>query len=72
MRAAGMLVRLAPPTGSSSFREPIEHPLLFVTAGSGVTPVMGMLRALARRPGGLPDAAHVHLAPSPEDTIFGG
>ena len=72
MRAAGMLVRLAPPTGEFVLPRAIEHPLLFVTAGSGVTPVMGMLRALARRPGGLPDAAHVHLAPSPDDSIFGG
>jgi ferredoxin-NADP reductase len=68
----GMLVRLAPPTGEFVLPDAVEHPLLFVTAGSGVTPVMGMLRALARRPGGLPDAAHVHVAPSPEDTIFGG
>ena len=68
----GMLVRLAPPTGEFVLPDAVEHPLLFVTAGSGVTPVMGMLRALAHRPGGLPDAAHVHVAPSPEDTIFGG
>jgi ferredoxin-NADP reductase len=67
----GMLVRLAPPTGEFVLPNPVEQPLLFVTAGSGVTPIMGMLRALAQRPGGLPDIAHVHLAPSPEDTIFG-
>jgi len=67
----GMLVRLAPPTGEFVLPEPVEHPLLFVTAGSGVTPVMGMLRALARSPGGVPDAAHVHVAPSREDTVFG-
>jgi ferredoxin-NADP reductase len=67
----GMLVRLAPPTGEFVLPEVVEHPLLFVTAGSGVTPVMGMLRASARRPIGLPDAAHVHIAASPEDTIFG-
>jgi ferredoxin-NADP reductase len=66
-----MLVRLAPPTGEFVLPEAIEHALLFVTAGSGVTPIMGMLRALAHR-GGLPDAAHVHVAPSPGDTIFGG
>jgi ferredoxin-NADP reductase len=68
----GMLVRLAPPTGEFVLPEAVEYPLMFVTAGSGVTPVMGMLRALARRPGGLPDAAHIHVAPSPQDTIFGG
>jgi ferredoxin-NADP reductase len=68
----GMLLRLAPPAGEFVVPENVEHPLLFVTAGSGVTPIMGMLRALSRRPGGLPDTAHVHIAPSPEDTIFGG
>jgi stearoyl-CoA 9-desaturase NADPH oxidoreductase len=67
----GMLVRLAPPTGEFVLPDAVDQPLLFVTAGSGVTPVMGMLRALAHRPGGVPDAAHLHIAPSPEDTIFG-
>src|SRR3954449_7064961 len=68
----GLLVRLAPPAGEFVLPRAVEDSLLFVTAGSGVTPVMGMLRALAQRPHGLPDAAHVHVAPSPEDTIFGG
>jgi ferredoxin-NADP reductase len=68
----GMVVRLAPPTGEFVLPDGIQQPLLFVTAGSGVTPVMAMLRVLAQRPGGLPDAVHVHLAPSRDDTIFGG
>jgi ferredoxin-NADP reductase len=67
----GMIVRLAPPTGEFVLPPVVEHPLLFVTAGSGVTPVIGMLRALAQLPGGLPDAAHVHVAPAPQDMIFG-
>jgi ferredoxin-NADP reductase len=67
----GMLVRLAPPTGEFVLPQVVKDPLLFVTAGSGVTPIMGMLRALARHPRGLPDAAHVHIAPSQQDTIFG-
>ena len=49
--------------------EAVEHALLFVTAGSGVTPIMGMLRALAQRSGGLPDIAHVHIAPSADDGL---
>jgi ferredoxin-NADP reductase len=68
----GMLLRLAPPAGEFVLPEPVDHPLLLVTAGSGVTPIMAMLRALAQRPGGVPDAVHVHIAPAPEDTIFGG
>src|SRR3954467_15109667 len=67
----GMVVRLGRPTGEFILPDAVEHPLLFVTAGSGVTPVMGMLRALAQRPDGLPDAAHVHIAPSREQAIFG-
>lgn len=42
--------------------------VLFLTAGSGITPVMGMLRA------GLPDRADVvlvHSAPTRDDVIFG-
>jgi len=66
----GMVVRLGHPTGEFILPDPLEQPLLFVTAGSGVTPIMGMLRALAARPSGLPDAVHLHIAPSPEDSIF--
>ena len=67
----GMVVRLAPPTGQFVLPEPVEHALLFVTAGSGVTPIMGMLRSLALGPGGVTDVAHVHIAPSADETIFG-
>ncbi|WP_245602640.1 flavin reductase family protein [Solirubrobacter soli] len=67
----GMIVRLAPPTGQFVLPQTDEPALLFVTAGSGVTPIMGMLRALSQRTKGLPDVAHVHIAPSAEDTIFG-
>jgi ferredoxin-NADP reductase len=63
----GLIVRLAPPTGEFVLPETLAAPLLFVSAGSGVTPVMGMLRAL-RDPS---DIAHVHIAPSRAQTIFG-
>ena len=62
--------RLRP--GEFVLPEAVEHPLLFVTAGSGVTPIMGMLRALAQRPGG--PSRHRARARRPvarEDTIFG-
>ena len=42
---------------------------LFITAGSGITPVMSMLRTLARR-GAMPDVVHVHYAPHAHDVIF--
>ncbi len=43
-------------------------PTLFLTAGSGITPVMGMLRSLE---GPARDIVHLHYAPSPNDVIFG-
>jgi len=67
----GMLVRLAPPAGDFVLPTAAGAPLLFVTAGSGVTPVMGMLRALGRAPAGFGDVAHLHIAPSRGDAIFG-
>jgi ferredoxin-NADP reductase len=66
----GTIVRLAPPAGEFVLPEALDEPLLFVTAGSGITPVMGMLRALAAD-GPLPDVAHVHLSPSRDTAIFG-
>jgi ferredoxin-NADP reductase len=41
--------------------------VLFVTAGSGITPVMGILR---NRPD-LADVVLVHSAPTPDDVVFG-
>ncbi|GGC55065.1 ferredoxin reductase [Hoyosella rhizosphaerae] len=47
-----------------------EHPAkaLFVTAGSGITPVMGMLRNAIDQ---LEDVIVVHSAPTADDAIFG-
>ena len=43
--------------------------MLFVTAGSGITPVMAMLRSLKAR-GQRPDIVHIHSAPSADAVIF--
>lgn len=43
---------------------------LFVTAGSGITPVMSMLRTYRLR-GNMPDVVHIHYAPHAYDVIFG-
>jgi stearoyl-CoA 9-desaturase NADPH oxidoreductase len=48
-------------------RQPAK--ILFVTAGSGITPVMGMLRNMAV---GESDVVVVHSAPTADDVIFGG
>ncbi|MDT5017310.1 MAG: stearoyl-CoA 9-desaturase oxidoreductase [Mycobacterium sp.] len=41
--------------------------VLFLTAGSGITPVMGMLRNMPRH---IDDIVVVHSAPTPDDVIF--
>ena len=42
---------------------PPPEKILFLTAGSGLTPVIAMLRTMNRR-GQLPDVVHVHSAPT--------
>jgi ferredoxin-NADP reductase len=68
--APGTVVRLARPRGRFVLPPPPPPRLLFVTAGSGITPVMSMLRSLALR-GGMPDVVLVHSAPTRDDVIFG-
>lgn len=48
-----------------------EMVLIFVALGSGITPIMGMLRALAQLPDGERPLVQLHYASrSPEDIIF--
>jgi ferredoxin-NADP reductase len=64
----GMLVQLSAASGDFVLPTPRPASSLFVTAGSGITPVMGMLRhALAE----LDDVVVVHSAPAAADVIFG-
>ncbi|MGB3332879.1 MAG: ferredoxin reductase [Mycobacterium sp.] len=67
--APGTVVRLAAPQGEFVLPDPAPATVLFVTAGSGITPVMAMLRALARR-GAIADVVHLHSAPTAADTLF--
>ncbi|WP_430333522.1 ferredoxin reductase [Rhodococcus sp. ACT016] len=67
---SGTIVRLAAPTGNFALPEPPPRKMLFLTAGSGITPVMSMLRTMDRR-GDLPDIVHVHSAPTEDDVMFG-
>jgi ferredoxin-NADP reductase len=66
----GTIVRLGGVEGSFTLPDPLPPRLLFISAGSGVTPVMSMLRDLARR-GALRDVTHVHSARTAEAVIFG-
>jgi len=66
--APGTIVGLEQAGGSFRLGVPIPDRLLFITAGSGITPVMGMLRALA---GSSPDAVLIHIERTREEVIFG-
>jgi stearoyl-CoA 9-desaturase NADPH oxidoreductase len=65
----GTVVRLAAPKGEFALPDPPPAKVLFITAGSGITPVMAMLRTLESR-GQEADIAHIHSAPSPDAVIF--
>ena len=65
----GTVVRLAPPRGEFVLPDPPPPKLLFVTAGSGITPVMAMLRTMDRR-GTLPDVVLAHSAPEADAMLF--
>jgi stearoyl-CoA 9-desaturase NADPH oxidoreductase len=65
----GEIVRLGGVEGSFVLPDPLPPKLLFISAGSGITPIMSMLRSLARRKE-LADAVHIHSARTPESVIF--
>jgi ferredoxin-NADP reductase len=65
----GTIVRLAAPKGDFALPDPPPAKILFVSAGSGITPLMAMLRSLKAR-GQQPDIVHVHSAPSADAVIF--
>src|SRR5580698_8683866 len=65
----GTIVRLALPQGEFVLPNPPPAKILFWTGGSGITPVMSMLRTLDRR-GNMPDVVHVHSAPTTDAAIF--
>ncbi|OIN80460.1 ferredoxin reductase [Mycobacterium malmoense] len=65
----GTIVRLAAPQGNFVLPDPAPPSILFLTAGSGITPVMSMLRTLVRR-NQIGDIAHLHSAPTESDVMF--
>src|SRR5262249_6593892 len=66
----GTIVRLAAPQGNFVLPDPAPPSILFLTAGSGITPVMSMLRTLARRDQ-ITDITHLHSAPTESGVMFG-
>ncbi len=65
----GDYVTLGLPQGEFVLPESVPVRPLFLTAGSGITPVMAMLRDRAAA-GALDDAVHVHWAPRADEVIF--
>jgi len=66
----GSHLALGLPQGDFVLPDAVPVRPLFVTAGSGITPIMSMLRSFDAR-GALPDVVHVHYAPHAYDVIFG-
>jgi ferredoxin-NADP reductase len=66
----GAIVRLGGVEGTFVLPDPLPQRLLFISAGSGITPIMSMLRSLAGGHG-LRDVVHVHSARSADAVIFG-
>jgi ferredoxin-NADP reductase len=68
----GTLLRIGPPAGEFVLPDPVPEKLLFLTGGSGITPVMGMLRELAATvPEALRGAVLLHCDRTPADVVFG-
>jgi len=65
----GTIVRLAAPQGNFVMPDPAPTSVLFLTGGSGITPVMSMLRTLSRRDQ-IADIVHLHSAPTESDLLF--
>ena len=65
----GTVLHLDQAAGDFTLATPMPAKVLFVTAGSGITPVMGMLRNIPADVA--TDIVVVHSAPTSEDVIFG-
>ncbi|HEX4670142.1 MAG TPA: ferredoxin reductase [Solirubrobacterales bacterium] len=66
----GDLVRLGGVEGTFVLPDPAPEKLLFISAGSGITPIAAMLRSLVRRDA-VDDVVHIHSARTSETVIFG-
>ena len=65
----GAVLNLSVPTGQFLMPEQVPQKLLLLSAGSGITPVMSMLRHLLAS-GCQSEITFLHFARSPEDVIF--
>jgi ferredoxin-NADP reductase len=66
----GTIVRLGGVEGMFKMPERTPEKILFISAGSGITPIMSMVRDLARRDE-IGDVVHLHSARTEAGIIFG-
>ncbi len=66
----GAIVRLGGVEGTFVLPDEVPEKLLFISAGSGITPIMSMLRSLDADDA-MPDVVHLHSAREPDGVIFG-
>src|SRR3954469_21650292 len=66
----GTIVSLGGVEGDFVLPEELPDKMLFISAGSGVTPIMSMLRSLEHRDA-LDDVVLIHSARTEDDVIFG-
>jgi stearoyl-CoA 9-desaturase NADPH oxidoreductase len=66
----GMLVGLGGVEGDFVLPDEVPEKLLFISAGSGITPIMSMLRSLDHHDE-MQDVLLIHSARDPDDVIFG-
>ena len=67
----GSIVSLGGVEGDFVLPDAVPENLLFLSAGSGITPIMSMIRSLEHRDS-LGDVVLLHSARTPEEVIFGG
>jgi len=67
----GEYLPLGEPQGDFVLPESMPVHPLFITGGSGITPVMSMLRNYVHEYEVVPDTVHMHYAPRECDVIFG-
>lgn len=65
----GTIVRLGGVEGTFVLPDPLPPRLLFISAGSGITPIMSMLRSLSSHRQ-VEDVVHVHCAHTADSVIF--
>src|SRR5919107_3962512 len=66
----GSIVSLGGVEGEFALPDELTEKLLFISAGSGITPIMSMLRSLEHRDA-LDDVVLLHSARTAEEVIFG-